>query len=163
MAPSSSSLQSQQPAASTPGASAEQAPAEHSGSPKTAAPRFERVAVLIGITTCLLSFAVGLALYLVEFRVDLRIVNAALGGVVIAAAITFYGARPPASLTPTERMIRSRRIEFGVMGLTIGAAILGSIAAAAELDTARDWFMLAVIASSPIGVHFLVNTRFGMA
>lgn len=125
-------------------------------------PRFERVAVLLGLASCAVVLLVGFVLYLAEFQVDYRIVNASLAGIAIFAVATFFRIRPASRLTPTERMVRSKRQIFALLGLMTGAAILGSIATAAELDTVEDWAMLAFIASSPIGLFFLVNVRFGM-
>ena len=125
-------------------------------------PRFERVAALLAVTSFLTVLAIGLALYLVKFQVDGRIVTASLWAVAVGAVVVFFRIRPVSALTPTERMIRSKRQVSLLLGLLTGAALLGSIATAAELDTAQDWAMLAFIASSPIGVYFLVNVNFGI-
>lgn len=125
-------------------------------------PRFERVAILLGLSSCLVVLSIGFVLYLLKFQVDGRIVTAALWSVGLGSLVTFFRMRPASSLTPTERMVRGRRQVFVLLGLLTGAAVLGSIATAAELDTAQDWAMLAFIASSPISVFFLVNTRFSI-
>lgn len=125
-------------------------------------PRLERVAILMGLTAFLLVLAVGLALYLAKFKVDASIVKTALGLLAVGSVAVFFRMTPASRLTPVERMVRGRRQVFVLLGLLTGAAVLGSIATAAELDTARDWAMLAFIASSPIGIGLLVRTRFSI-
>lgn len=126
-------------------------------------PRLERVAILLGLGCLSAVLAVGLALYLAKFQVDHRVVNWSLAGLALAAGFTFARSRPSSALTPRERMVRENRRVFTLLGLLTGIAILGSIATAAELDTAQDWAMLAFIASSPISVGLLIHTRFNIA
>lgn len=125
-------------------------------------PRYERVAVLLGIASCLIVLACGLALYLAKFQVSGQVINAALAVVVISAIVAFVRIRPAAKLTPTERAIRSKRTAFTLLGVLVGAAVLGAIAAAAELDTLGDWLMFLFIASAPVGVITLMHTGFGV-
>lgn len=125
-------------------------------------PRFERVAVLLAVGSCLIVLAIGLALYLAKFQVDGDAVSAALAVVAVVGLGSFFRSTPAAKLTPTERMIRSKRAVFALIGVLSGAAVLGAIAAAAELDTLGDWLMFAFIASAPLGVIRLMHTGFGV-
>lgn len=125
-------------------------------------PRLERVAILLGLSSFLVVLAIGLALYLAKFQVDRQIVNAALWTIGIVGIITFFRTRPASKLTPTERMVRSNRHIFLLLGFLTGVAVLGSIVTASELNTARDWMRLAMAATSPIAIGFFVKTRFTM-
>ncbi|MDQ8044146.1 MAG: hypothetical protein AAGC46_05630 [Solirubrobacteraceae bacterium] len=125
-------------------------------------PRFERVANVLGLSGFAVVLAIGFALWLAKFQVDGSIVQAAFSVVAVGAIVTFVRIRPASSLTPTERMIRSKRWAFLLLGLLTGCAVLGSIATAFSLHTTQDWLMLLFIMSSPIGMFFLINTHFGM-
>lgn len=123
-------------------------------------PRFERVAVLAGVATFLIVLATGFVLYLVEFQVDRTLVNAAILAIVVGSALVFFRSRPASKLTPTERMVRSKRVVAGLVGLLAGASVLGSIVTATQLHTTQDWIRLAFTATSPLGFYLIINTRF---
>lgn len=125
-------------------------------------PPFERVAILLGLSSLLAVLGTGLALYLAKFQVDRQIVTAVLWAVVIIGIVTFFRTRPASKLTPTERMVRSNRHIFFLLGLLTGVAVLGCIVTASQLNTGRDWMRLAMAATSPIAIGFFVKTRFTM-
>ncbi len=125
-------------------------------------PRFERVAVLIGLGFFLLVLGIGFALYLVEFQVDGTLVKTVIYGTAAALFIAFLRSRPSSKLTPTERMIREKRRVSALIGLLGATSVLGSIVVAYQLHTWQDWVRLGLTASSPIGFFFLIRTRFSI-
>lgn len=127
-----------------------------------AVPRFERVAMMLGIGVFVLGLLIGLVLYLVEFTVNHTVVRVVCYGTLAALAIMFVRSRPAGKLTPIERMTREKRLVSVLIGALGAAAVLGSIVTATQLHTWQDWVRLASTALSPIGFFLLIRTRFGM-
>lgn len=129
---------------------------------EVATPRFERVAVLVGLASFLSILAVGLALYLAEFQVASWVSKAAGYGVAVGFVLWLKWTTPTSKLTPTERSVRARRRVAALIGLLGSISVLGSIVVAYSLHTWVDYLRLFFTATAPIGFGLLINVRFGM-
>lgn len=124
--------------------------------------RFERVAVLLGVSTFLAILLVAFLLWLADFQVDSTITKVTGYGLAVAFLVWFKLTKPTSRLTPLERAIRARRRIAALLGLLCSISVLGSILVAFSLHTWEDWFRLFLTATSPIGFGLLINTRFEM-